>query len=321
MTIKEALNLPKNLDPEVLLAFALKKDQSFLFANPDKNLPPILYSKFLILVRRRSRGWPVAYLTGHKEFFGLDFRVSPNVLIPRPETELLVELALGLLSPSPNPSPQGRGNKKNNSSPLRGEARRGWNVIDLGTGSGNIITSLAVILERSDRIPDLKFFATDTSTAALKVAKANARRHGVAKKIKFIQGNLLAPLTLNNSMESFPTLIIANLPYLTKSQLHEPSIRHEPKSALFGGKDGLKYYRELFKQLTPTQPPPSRGRKKEKIPLPLWEGLGEGFTLLLEHDPRQKPKLKGLVKLYLAEAKVKFHKDLSGRFRVAELNF
>lgn len=283
-----------SLDSEVLLSFVLRKDRAWLYANPDHKLSSIQYSKFNILIRQRANHWPVALLTGHKEFFGLDFRVTPDVLIPRPETELLVELALDRIS---------------------NVESRISNVIDVGTGSGAIIIALAVILstkrEESQRSfvrkrpqDDINFIAADISKSALKIAKQNARRHGVAKRIKFMRGNLLDPLFrlpfMRGKMSGGRSLIIANLPYLTPAQFNSnPNLAHEPRSALVGGSDGLKYYRRLFEQAS-----------KFHI---------QNSIFLLEHDPSQKQKLARLAKKYFPKAKLKFHRDLSDNQRISEI--
>ena len=167
------------LDSEVLLCHILKRDKSYLYANQDKKLSNIQNTKYQILIRKRARRWPVAYLTGRKEFFGLDFVVTPDVLIPRPETELLVELAIQRIKNHPLFIP-----------PLeRGRKKRGLNIIDLGTGSGNITIALAKKLSSK-----YKFFALDSSAKALQIARINAHDHGVKNKIKFLRGNLLAPV-------------------------------------------------------------------------------------------------------------------------------
>lgn len=302
MTVSQALNAAikklKNagdspaLDAEVLLAHVLRRDRSYLYANPQKKLTRQHAEQFARMVHKRARRWPMAYLTGHKEFLGLDFRVSRDVLIPRPETELLVDLALKYLQA--------------NSYKLQA-------VVDLGTGSGNIIISLAKSISGN-----LKFYALDSSAKALKIARLNARRHGVAKKIKFLHGNLLdpllhLPLMRGRVSRGHSNLIIANLPYLTPSQYSaNPDLQHEPRPALVGGKDGLKYFKELFKQL--------------------YSLFANRYSLvLLEFDPRQKRVLQSLARKFFpsptkiskrnlgGQAKIRFHKDLSGRDRVMEV--
>ena len=290
------------LDAEVLLSFVLKKPKEFLYGHPDFKLSEIQDSKFRILIRKRANHWPVAYLTGHKEFFGLDLLVTKDVLVPRPETELLVELALER---------------------LKIRDLRFKNIVEVGTGSGNIIISLVIQSEARN----LRFFATDTSAKALAVARRNARRHGVAK-IKFLRGNLLAPVLQATIYNLRPILIVANLPYLTEKQYRaNPDLKHEPKRALVGGKDGMKYFREIFEQLHTFLPSPGVGRVaaclparqggRERSQSPFDSAQGQnGITILIEHDPGQKGKLKKLISQHFPQAEVKFHKDLAGRFRV-----
>ena len=323
------------LDAEVLLSFVLKKPKEFLYGHPDFKLSEIQDSKFRILIRKRANHWPVAYLTGHKEFFGLDLLVTKDVLVPRPETELLVELALER---------------------LKIRDLRFKNIVEVGTGSGNIIISLVIQSEARN----LRFFATDTSAKALAIARRNARRNGVASKIKFLRGNLLKPSTIrpahggeqsrttssgNKSFYSLSKrkrveglLIVANLPYLTEKQYRaNPDLKHEPKRALVGGKDGMKYFREIFEQLHTFLPSPGVGRParlngrsggvaaclparqggRERSQSPFDSAQGQnGITILIEHDPGQKGKLKKLISQHFPQAEVKFHKDLAGRFRV-----
>ena len=163
------------LDAEVLLSHVLGRDRTRIAAYPELELTDTQTRKFYALIRRRARHEPVAYLIGHKEFYGLDFRVDRRVLIPRPETELLVELALcraGIHS-------------------LRGglniNPHAAKNFIDVGTGSGAIAIALA------KTIPNARVMATDASATALRVARANAKIHDIADRIKFVRANLLPP--------------------------------------------------------------------------------------------------------------------------------
>lgn len=267
------------LDSEVLLAHVLKRDKPYLHANPNLNLTEPQLAAYRILIRKRRRHWPVAYLTGHKEFFGLDFLITRDVLIPRPETELLVELALATMRRSPVAIRQ---------------------IADIGTGSGNIVISLA----KSAKNPKLKFFAVDSSAKALQIAKRNARRHGVANHIRFLRGNLLEPLLGDKRLAAGNSLIVANLPYGWKEWKNNMStqtlgLKFEPQNALFSGEKGLKLIRHLLNQVAKT--------------------VSGGSVILVECDPRQKLALRRLAKKYLPRASVKFHKDLSGRLRILEI--
>jgi release factor glutamine methyltransferase len=298
LTIKDALKQPLDpLDAELLLAFVLKKDRAFLFIYPEKKLTPTQVKKFLSLVKKGRAGWPVAYLTGKKEFFGLDFFVNKNALIPRPETEGLVELVLKTIQ-----IPDSR-----------------FQILDIGTGSGNIIISLAKNLYTLYPKPSPLFFASDISKKALVVAKKNARlafgsprwtkQHAI--KITFKQGSLLNPWK-----NQYFDIIIANLPYLAKRI--DPSTKFEPTSALVAAKKGLALYEELFKQIalrnnSPQPPLNLRGggrRPGELLPKYIFLEIG--------HD--QTAPIKKLAKKYLPDFEIKIFKDLAGwaRFAVME---
>ena len=220
----EKLNRQKidsaSLDAELLLSLALKKSKEFLYTYPEKKLGFFAKLKFGYLIRQRLKNAPLAYLTGHKQFYGYDFLVNRNVLIPRPLTEKAVELALKEIQP-------------------------GFAVVDVGTGSGNIIISLALELKKKYALTDFKLYGLDISAKALKVARQNARIHKVEKQITFLQSNLLEKVK-NQKID----LILANLPYLEASDLLEPSIKKEPKSALVGN------YAELFRQIANLQSKP-----------------------------------------------------------------
>jgi len=209
-----------DLDAEVLLSHVLKKPREYLFTHSDKPLSTYQLKNLRTLISSRLRHEPVAYLTGHKEFYGLDFIVNKKVLIPRPETESLVETVIK----------QVKRNTKNETPKTV--------IADIGTGSGCI----AVALKKN--LPQIKVIATDKSATALKVARRNAKKHQV--KIQFKQGNLLEPVK-NLKID----IIVANLPYL-KDNLDYPDrkvIKYEPALALKGGPDGLKIYRQFYQQL------------------------------------------------------------------------
>lgn len=297
MTIAQALREHK--DAPVLLASVLKKDKAFLFANPEKQLTDLQSTVYELLLQKRRRGIPAAYLLGHKEFFGLDFLINKNVLIPRPETETLVELAL-----------------KN----LQLTTYNFHTVLDVGTGSGNIIISLAKTLAIKSPSPlargdapkgqrgRIKFYAIDFSSKALNVARRNARRHGVAHKITFLRGSLFSPM-LRGRLRGGRFLIVANLPYGWREWKNNTSaetigLKYEPQRALFTKEGGLYLIRKLFEQVSS---------------LPLVGRVREGVTLLLEHDPRQKSALQSLARKHFPHARISFHRDLSGHFRVCEI--
>lgn len=213
-----------DLDTRVLLLNAIDQDEKYLILNPLSPFTNAQYSKFRRYICRRKKGEPVAYITGHKEFYGLDFEVNKNVLIPRPETELLVEQALQYL----------RTKGLKNSMTI--------NLIDIGTGSGCIIVSVAKELQATSYKLKVNLFASDISEKALRIAKKNAKEHGVANEIKFYHSDLLS----NNRLPKKFDLIIANLPYLRPDY---QGLDFEPRTALDGGDDGLKIVRRLIDSL------------------------------------------------------------------------
>jgi len=208
------------LDAEVLLAHVLQWNRARLYARPEFELSEPQWAAFLNAVQRRSRHEPVPYIVGHREFYGLDFLVDRRVLIPRPETELLVVKALEI-----NARQQpGKGR------PL---------LVDVGTGSGILAVSLAV------NLPGATVYATDTSPDALAVAAANAARHGVDGRVHLLRGDLLQPLPERVH------IIVANLPYIPSGRLPtlDPDVvEYEPLGALDGGPDGLQPIRHLLAQ-------------------------------------------------------------------------
>ncbi|MBC7252197.1 MAG: peptide chain release factor N(5)-glutamine methyltransferase, partial [Anaerolineae bacterium] len=209
------------LEAELLLAHVLSVERAYILAHPEHNLSPAESARYRQLIHRRAQHEPLAYLLGHQEFYGLDFYVSPAVLIPRPETELLVEEALAA---------------------ARTSSSRPWCVADVGTGSGAIAVSLAV------HVPHARVYATDASAEALAVAEENCRRHGVSERVILLQGHLLSPLP------EAVDCIVANLPYVSHAEwdsLPAEIAVYEPRAALDGGPDGLKYIGELLASAAP----------------------------------------------------------------------
>ena len=203
------------LDAELLLAHALGWPRARLLAEGRAPLDAEHLRAFELLVERRRALEPVAYLTGHKEFFGRDFLVDRRVLVPRPETELLVDLALvraRQLAADQQPIV----------------------VADIGAGSGCIAVTLAL------ELPAAEVLAVDLSPGALEVARANAERYGVAGQLRLLQGDLLAPLGTPVK------LLVSNPPYTVLAAIDENVRRHEPRLALDGGPDGLDLYRRLL---------------------------------------------------------------------------
>jgi len=223
---KRGINSPR-LDAEVLLASAWGRERADLLIFSEDRVPKEVQVVFLDLLKERSKGIPVAYLTGEKEFMSLDFYVNFDVLIPRPETELLVERVLKFLAELDKP--------------LKGEEEQ--LLADVGTGSGAVAVSLAYYN------PQVKVFAIDISRKALKTAASNAERHGVKGRVRFLQGDLISPL-LEQGYIGMGTAVAANLPYIPTADLPglPIDVQYEPKNALDGGKDGLEHCRRLIPQ-------------------------------------------------------------------------
>jgi len=203
------------LDAELLLAAAAGVDRARLLSGSVRlDSKPV--RRFQRMVARRAAREPLAYILGHKEFYGLDFEVSRDVLIPRPETELVVETALEVLHQQP-------------------DAR----VLDLGTGSGAIAIALAV------NAPAARIAAVDICSAALQLARRNARRHGCEARIEFFLGDLFAALPCSHQKYD---LIVSNPPYVREDEMAalQPELaRYEPHLALIGGQDGLDFFRRI----------------------------------------------------------------------------
>ncbi len=255
-------------DIELLLTKSLHRSLNYLYKNPEKILNRSSQSTFWRLLQRRATHHSVAYLLSHKEFYGLDFLVNKHTLIPRPDSEVLIDEALQYLQKNKISSP---------------------NIIDVGTGSGCLILTLAKNYKQS-----AEFYAVDNSGRALQVAKTNTRKHGLKNKIKFVKSNLLNKLAKNKF-----DLVLANLPYLTKKQLREPSIKKEPRNALYGGADGLYFYKTLLKQLP--------------------EYLNKKYLILLEIDPEQELAIQKIAETYLPKAKLEIIKDLSQQARALKI--
>jgi release factor glutamine methyltransferase len=197
-----------SLEAEILLRHVLGIGRARLFAELALDFTPLQEKDLRALIERRLQGEPSAYITGRREFYGLDFNVNPRVLIPRPETEMLVEKTIEIC-----------------------RARSIQTIADIGTGCGAIAVSLAV------NVPSVSIYATDISPEALEVAAQNAAGHGAGDRITFLRGNLLEPLPQPVD------IIVANLPYVNKADLSLGGF--EPLLALDGGLDGLDKIREL----------------------------------------------------------------------------
>ena len=203
-----------------LLAHVLGRDRSFIIAHADDPLTAEQYEALQVLLERRTAGEPLQYIIARQEFFKLDFEVTPDVLIPRPETELIVETCLELLQPDPEPY-----------------------FADIGTGSGCIAISIL------HEFPEARAIAADVSRAALRVALRNAERHSVSDRLKLLESDCFSKLDVN---ESF-TLITSNPPYVSADELKsvQREVRFEPRAALAAGSDGLSVIRRLVSGARP----------------------------------------------------------------------
>jgi len=301
MTIMEALQWANNklrkigidspmLDAEILLAFTLDTSKAWLFSHFADTLKTHQQEKFYALIARRENREPVAYLVGKKAFYGRDFEVNKSVLIPRPETETLIELAITLLQHK--------------------DAERTL-IADIGTGSG----AIAVTLANETTLPVI---AVDIDETALETAKKNADALAPETAVEIQRGNLAEPIIRifktirgqqnveTSSVYPFKTLLItANLPYLSQSKMDnlQPDVRHEPELALRAGIDGLDAYWELFRQL----------RDHRKI-------LPRELIILIEIDPEQHQATDKLILHNFPSATIQTHKDLRGDNRIVEVH-
>jgi release factor glutamine methyltransferase len=216
-----AENVPSpRLNAELLLMFTLSCDRAYLYAHPERELNADENDRYEDALATRVRGVPTQYITGHQEFWGMDLIVTPAVLIPRPETEHLIEAVLDCVPASPP------------AAPLR--------IADVGTGSGCIALALA------KELPQAEIYATDISAAALEVARANASRHQLESRIRFLKADLLAGLD-NNSFD----FVISNPPYVGESEEDQVQLevrKFEPRNAVFAGPTGTEVIERLIPQ-------------------------------------------------------------------------
>ena len=262
---------------EILLAHALKLKKIDLYLRYDQPLCSNELAVFKALIQRRLTKEPVAYIVGVKEFYSMDFAVTSDVLIPRPETEHLVEAAIALLP-------------DNSGSDLNFEKKR---ILELGTGSGAIILSLA------SRRPEHIYFASDRSIKAIETAKRNASQHNLDSKIYFFVCNWF--VTLNDHIRSFD-MIISNPPYIqtrTINRLQPEIYKYEPVMALDGGEDGLCCLRHIIDNAH--------------------DYLNPGGSLLLEIGYDQKSEVYKIIDSRGKYEQVVFIKDYSGNYRVVQM--
>ena len=290
-SIQPAKNNPTLRNELILiLAYLLKQSKEFILAHPDQSLSSLQLRHFQFLARRRIQKEPLAYILGGKEFYGNIFQVNQHTLIPRPETEMLVEAALEFIIKLP---PQTTAT-----------------IADIGTGSGCIIISLIKTLQKTTPIflRNFSFYASDISQKALSVAHTNARRHQIDTIITFLPGHLLVPLLKKKTglKQSRHLIILANLPYLSSIlyQTASPEVKnYEPCQALWGGDDGLSYYRQLFQQI-------------HSFPA----SIPSKITLFCEISPEQKSTFKKEAYRCFPYSSINFKKDLSGKYRLVNIS-
>ncbi|MBI5230012.1 MAG: peptide chain release factor N(5)-glutamine methyltransferase [Candidatus Magasanikbacteria bacterium] len=264
-----------HLDAEVILSLALKKDRSYVLAHGFDLLSLAHARAARALLKRRLRHEPIAFIRGSQLFYGRLFAVNRHTLIPRAETELIIEK-------------------------LTQELPHSWNgtFVDIGTGSGALAVTLLCEFPRAQAV------AIDISLGALTVARKNARHNQVSKRVKFLHGNLLKPLTQELPRLKQPCIMVANLPYVPTKiwKRSERQVRaFEPRTAIDGGADGLKYYRALLQQLKKTSYPPA--------------------TLWSEIDSSHSHHFPTLVATYFSRACINIFKDLNNRARLARTEF
>lgn len=280
--LKQNSNLPQ-LEIELILSKLLNKEREYIASNLEFQLDKKIINEFQKLEKKRNDNWPLAYLLKEKEFYSLPFYLSNKVLIPRPETETIIDYLISRIKPD----------------------KKGHIFIDVGTGSGAIIISLAKEIKKKFKnlFESSLFFGLDISKSAIQIAKKNSEINGLGNKIKFIKSVLIKKIQ-KEKLESDKKLIItANLPYLTKKQLKETSILKEPKLALYGGKDGLEIYRKLFFQI-----------KKKDL---------NNFILICEINPEQVERMKqDINSTFNEDIKIDVISDLAkkDRFVVIEKN-
>lgn len=278
----------------------LRKNKTWLYTHGDYELNKDEEKLFNNFISQREKHKPVAYIINRKEFYGYDFYVNKNVLIPRPETELIVDKVLEILNKQ----------DKDNFYPALAEGHNGFSrsdkkltLIDIGTGSGCIAISILNELAKSkENKIIINTFANDISKKAIAVAKINAEKYNLNQKIKFITGNLEKAISEKIFSNSDQIIITANLPYIKNDDYKtlQPNVKeYEPAIALRGGKDGLDYIEKLINLIS-------------KIQLK----LNKNIYLLLEADPEQMNEIAVILNKKLVNTNIKIIKDLSGKERI-----
>lgn len=297
MTIHEAIKTYPTIETDLLLENILGQSKEFLYTNPSKKLTDLQTKKLIASIKRRQKSEPIAYILGYKYFYGLKFKVNKHTLIPRPETEWLVDKVLEIIK---IPQLATRNSQLNTSYKPQVTS---YKILDLGTGSGCIAITIA---KQWSKIPfdhwiqngqreyltmTPQITASDISPEALKIARSNANTHKT--KIKFIKSNLF-----QNIKDKYD-LIIANLPYVPINDYKKlkENLKYEPKPAITDGTNQNIIYTKFF----------------EKVQ----NHLKPNSIILMEIDPTQKDSLPPELKTHLPKSKITFHKDLNKLYRYA----
>ena len=255
------------MNAEVLLMFVLGCDRAYLYAHPERELTPDQQERYEQAIARRADGYPSQYIAGHQEFWGLDLIVNPSVLIPRPETEHIVETVLALVA----------------------DINRQTKLIDVGTGSGAIALALAKSL------PNARVFASDVSPAAIEVARLNAARLELDGRIEFIESDILAAVKRDASFD----FVVSNPPYVPLSEadtVQDVVKKSEPKMAVFAGGDGLDVIRRLIPQAREALAPGGY------LVMEIGAGMSDAVTALLDgwDEVRSVQDLAGIARVIVA---------------------
>ena len=275
-------------DLSILLTHVTKRTREYLLAHPEYILSNQTYHTLLSLIRRRQRHEPIAYLTGRKECFGFSFQVDYSTLIPRPETEILIELVQKKILK----------NYSNN--------ERNISLVDVGTGSGCIILSLAKVLSHNHHPGSLTCFGLDISSNALKRARRNRKELQPMLPVRFLTSDLLTMLPQKTVLHTDHIIIVANLPYLSKTIYTNcpPDVKkYEPKTALMSDTHGLSHIFRLLRQVKDIH------HTHPSISLDIW----------LEISPEQKKRLETFVKNIFETPTIHCHQDLAGKNRIIEI--
>lgn len=260
-TLKQVDIVTARLDCLVLLEDETGKDRGWLLAHPEYELQGSVLKKLSTKITRRSQHIPLAYIRGHAEFYGREFAVNAHTLVPRPETETMIDLLKQLVGTELRRGPS---------------STSAVTIADIGTGSGAIAVTAKL------ELPQAEVIATDIDEQCLETARANAQT--LSADISFLQGNLLGPFRTMR-LSDYPTILLCNLPYVPDNFQINTAATHEPKHALFGGPDGLDLYRELFQQLS------------TRVPLGIPKGaLVRPAYILAESLPLQHETLAAIAK-------------------------